>query len=166
MIEPLSSLVWFSLAGALGAVTHAARADNACWWPSRVVVEGRRRMARPGLLVNLAVGAGAAGGTSVLWSSSAATPFEWTALVGAVFVGWLAGRCLTGAADIRLLRAALGKACSAPAACAETAGAMARATPFDAYLAACELVPAVRWVAPHGGQGSDTGPGPRRTTPG
>ena len=110
-------------------------------------------MARPGLLINLAVGAGAAGGTSVLWSSPAATPFEGTALAGAVFVGWLAGRCLRGAADLRLLRAALRKGCSAPAVCIESADAIARAAPVAAYLATCELVSDVRWAGRTGASG-------------
>lgn len=158
MIELLSSLVWISLAGTLGAVANAVLADNACWWPSQVVVDGQRRMARPGLLVNLAAGAGAAGGAGALWSSTAATPFEWRALAGAVFVGWLAGRCLTGAADIRLLRAALSKACSAPAVCTESASAIARATPLDAYLAACELISAVRWAGRTGASGVTPAP--------
>jgi hypothetical protein len=115
------------------------------FWPSRLTACGPRTIIIPGLALNVLIGGVIAtgvfrvfnGGMSV---SDAAEQAPLT--VGIAFVlGSLAARWMTNETDKRILRAALLRACAAPAAHPDTVKAMASAPPQAALQAANDLAP-------------------------
>ena len=141
---------WLAVAGAAGGVLNACVSQNLFLWPVRVSASSRLRIVRPGLVLNALVGAAASFGALLAFGGAAPAVIGASsgrmllALVAAVVTGALAARAITNEADKRLLRAALSKACSAPAAHPDTARAMEIAPPFEVFRAACELTPHFR----------------------
>jgi len=142
---PFQSTLFVSVAGGLGGGLNGLLTDNRFWWPSGVTVAAGKRLVRPGLLVNAAIGSAAAKVLHLLGGSDLlAAPLP--GLAAAAITGWLAARCLSSAVDNRLLRAALSKACCAPAAHPDATEALIRASPYAAFEAACELTPPSSWA--------------------
>jgi hypothetical protein len=139
--------VWFALAGGIGGVVNAIVSHNLFLWPSRVPPV---RIIMPGLILNVAIGAGT--GLAAVRVFGGAAPTIVTApsgdlalaLVGALFIGMLAARWVTNETDMRLLRKAVSWACAAPAAHPDTTRAMEIASPYEVFQTAKDLVPRFR----------------------
>ncbi len=150
MAETVWALIWVALAGATGGFLNAWVSDNRLLWPSRVEATPRIRIIRPGLAVNVGIGA--------LASMTAARAFAGVAslttlaavgdlilgLAAAAAIGVLAARWITNETDKRLLRVAVSKACAAPAAHPDTAHAMELAPPYEVFRTASDLGPPFR----------------------
>lgn len=97
-----------------------------------------------GLLLNCAIGAGVAALVHVsiegVTQPTLVTPLP-ILLVFSTLHGLLVARVLGSEVDKRLLRHALKNAISSPAAHPDMARAIDRATPYDVYRLALELVP-------------------------
>ncbi len=137
-------LAWIAFVGALGGAVNAALADDMCFWPTRLHIDKHRPLVRPGLGVQIAIGALAAVAVVLAcgpWAAMQAGAAVATvpALIAAAVVGVGASRWLTARADQRLLRAALLKAAAAPAAHPDTTAALAIAPPREAWRLACDL---------------------------
>ncbi len=141
---------WVSFGGGLGGALNAATSSNLRPFPSwSVPLDGYRFgwVTRVGLLASAAVGAAASVG--VLWAlqdmadvnalRDHGLPLR---LVGAsAFVGFITARGLTSEVDKVLLRLAVQKAASAPAAHPQIAQAIDHAPPYAVYELAAELAP-------------------------
>jgi hypothetical protein len=138
---------WFALAGGIGGVVNAIVSHNLFLWPSRVLPV---KIVRPGLALNIVIGGCAS--LAAVRAFGGADPAVLTApagdlalaLVGALFAGILAARWMTNETDTRLLRAAVSRACAAPAAHPDTTRAMEMASPYEVFQTAKDLVPRFR----------------------
>ncbi len=139
-----ASLGWAWVVGAIGGAINAALTSNLHWWPSFVATGPGRRIARPGLSINVAAS-----------GLSAVAVFAALALEGcvvdvrtmgpgmlvAVGIGLLGARCVTDAVDKRFLREAACRACAAPAAHPDTVRTIQTAAPYAVFIATDELIP-------------------------
>jgi len=127
-------------AGAAGGAFNSLLAGERRLWPSRVKAGPSQRITCPALagsVLAASVAALALDGTLV--ASTGAHPPLALILAAAVVIGFLTSRCVTAASDNRLLRAALCKACAAPAAHRDVTRVIADAPPREAYVIACDL---------------------------
>jgi hypothetical protein len=132
------ALLWVASAGAGGGTVNAVMTANLRLLPSRLVRGSGPNLFRPGLLVNVVVGAAAAACTFWMFAG-AASPLP-GAIVG-LAIGSLGARLITDEADKRVLRAAACKAAAAPAADPATIREMELAPPSDVLKAATALEP-------------------------
>ena len=105
---------------------------------------GRSRIARPGLLANIAVGGAAAlilCWTFALPMRAVDTRSLEAVSLAAAFIGLITARVVTNEGDKRALRAAACMASMSPAAESDTARAIEIAQPFAAYSLARDLLP-------------------------
>ncbi len=131
--------------GALGGAINALLSHNLHLWPS-VVAGGHGRLVRPGLALNVALGALAALEVSLAFRPEGAWVGQGSGVglrpaVTGILVGMLASRWLSAEVDKRLLRAAVNKACQAPAAHPDTLQTIDVAPPHEVYAAADRLMP-------------------------
>ena len=139
-------VTWFVFAGVAGGFLNALVSDNLFLWPVRITASPQMRILRPGLVLNMLIGIGASmaarrafGGLAPATTTVSVADLV-LALVGGVCAGALAARWMTNEADKRLLRAAVSKACAAPAAHPDTAHVMEIAPPYDVFVTASDLV--------------------------
>lgn len=145
----MALIAWstISLIGAAGGVINAILTGNMRPWPQIVRVTTRARIVRPGLGANICFGALAA--VAVFWAFEHAVASFGNRylrsgllmIVAGMFVGLLAARWVTDETDKRFLRAALHKACVAPAAHPDTVRAVETASPYEVYMIADDLMP-------------------------
>jgi hypothetical protein len=138
-----------AIAGVVGGMLNAAMSDNLFLWPIRVADTRGCKIIRPGLIANVSMSACAALGSLFAFGANGSGPNSSVGellitLIGSILVGSLAARWVTNEADKRLLRAALAKACAAPAAHPDTARVMEIASPCYVFSLACQLVPKFR----------------------
>jgi hypothetical protein len=140
----VSAFVSVTGAGAAGGALNALVTDNRRPWPSRVERGARRGLVLPGLVVNVAVGAGCS--AAALWTfggagSTTSIGRAMLQMVVGMLIGSLGARWITNEADKRLLRAAACRAAAAPAADPETIRAMEVAPPRAVLKVATALEP-------------------------
>jgi len=144
MTDSIRLTAWLVLAGATGGILNALLSDNVFLLPHFVSI-GKRRIVRPGLLVNVAVGGLAIfSAFRALEDVSCSPPIMsggrlLAAVLGAVIMGALSARWVTDEADKRFLRAAVRVASTAPAAHPDTVRAMEVAPPYVVYVTALRL---------------------------
>ena len=143
MAELLESPFWIPVAGAVGGLLNGVVSHNRFLWPCRLAAYSPFNIIRPGLALNVLFGTVAATGAFRAFTGDMSeTPRNVLLALGIAFVlGSLAARWMTNEADKRILRAALLRACAAPAAHPDTVKAMASAPPHAALEAANDLAP-------------------------
>jgi hypothetical protein len=148
MFEFVPPGVWIAVAGGFGGLFNGIASHNRFLWPRRLVSYPPIRLVRPGLAANILVGAVFAAGVFQAFAhgvhggwSSGRLMF---ALAAALICGALASRCTSGESDKRLLRAALIKACAAPAAHPDVCGLLASAPAHAVLEIADDLAPRFR----------------------
>lgn len=136
------------VAGALGGLLNGVTTHNLFLWPRPLPPCPPLRIVRPGLFINVLIGIVAAIGTfralTGAWTLAGTAVNYWIALATAAILGGLAARLVTQETDKRLLRAALLKACAAPAAHPDLATVMASAPAHAVLDAATDLTPRFR----------------------
>jgi hypothetical protein len=148
MADPERALLsWVVACGAAGGALNALLSHNVFLLPSRLALSTRVRVVRLGLLANLAIGAAAAIGAYYAFAGLGPARAEVTvgdlalAFFASLLVGAIAARAATDQTDKRLLRAAVSKACAAPAAHPDTVRAIDVISPYAVFVAASELAP-------------------------
>jgi len=146
-MTPISWLVAFAIGGAGGAL-NAVLSDHARLWPSVVTLTpGGRRIVRVGIVGNILTGAGAT--VCLVWlfeaagSTLGAKGGIGLVLLGCshLFIAFVSARWVTNEVDKLVLREAVFKAASAPAAHPDTVGQMEMAPPYTLYALADRLLP-------------------------
>jgi hypothetical protein len=134
--------------GGTGGVLNAVLSDRARVLPSFVTLSpGRTRIVRIGILGNIVTGAATAGGLygviQLAGTNLATTSSFGLALLGFcdLFVAFLSARWLTNEVDKLVLRKAVFKAVSAPAAHPDAVGEMQMASPYALYIFVDRLLP-------------------------
>lgn len=140
------ALVWITGAGAAGGVMNALVTGNLNLLPLRVTNGASPGLFRPGLVVNILIGAALSAGT--FWTFAGIEGVQpRTAggiLLGTVVglvIGSLGARSITDESDKRLLRAAACKAAASPAADPATVREMESAPPHAVLKTATALEP-------------------------
>jgi hypothetical protein len=148
MFELEPSVLWMAAAGGVGGLLNAAASHNLFLWPDRLLAEPPIRIVRPGLAANVLIGAAAAAGVFEAYTYGVSRVWPLgsllLALVAALVVGALAARWMTNETDKRLLRAALIKACAAPAAHPDICHIVASAPTHTVLEIADDLTPRFR----------------------
>jgi hypothetical protein len=147
MITDVSWVVALAVGGAGGAL-NAVLSDHACLLPSVVTLSpGGTRVIRIGIVGNIVTGALAAVG--LYWAIQAAgSTLSAKGGLGLVllgcsnlFIAFVSARWVTNEVDKLVLRKAVFKAASAPAAHPDTVGEMELAPPYTLYTLADRLLP-------------------------
>jgi hypothetical protein len=145
MAELWRSGFWIPVAGAVGGLLNGLVSDNRFFWPRRLAADAPRNIMVPGLALNVLVGGVVATGVFRAFTDGVSlsdAPQNAPLTVGIAFIlGSLAARWMTSETDKRILRAALLRACAAPAAHPDTVKAIASAPPQAALQAANDLAP-------------------------
>ncbi len=131
-------------ASAIGGILNAVGTHNLSPWPRRIKIGNEPAITRPGLVLGIAVAAlvgtvisaALLGATCVVSLNGRALPIS---AIATLVVGALAARYLTNEADKRMLRLAVLKAASAPAAHPDTVSAMWFAAPHQTFAIAAGL---------------------------
>ncbi len=140
----VSALVCTTGAGAAAGALNALATDNRHPWPSRVASGAGSGFFRPGLALNVVVGAVVSAGTLWAFAGDAAPPAvggEVLQLLVGMLIGSLGARWITSESDKRILRAAACKAAAAPAADPATIREMEVAPPAVVLQTATALEP-------------------------
>jgi hypothetical protein len=146
----MTSISWFVALtlGSLGGALNAALSDRARVLPSLVSLSpGGMKLVRIGISGNVVTAAAAT--LAVHWAFDAAGASlganSWFGLVLLaccdLFIGFVSARGVTNEVDKRVLRRAVFKAASAPAAHPDTVGAMEMAPPETLYSLVDGLMP-------------------------
>lgn len=115
-------------AGTLGGVLNALLSRDWRLSPGRIRIHDRRLVARPGLLRSAALGAAASGAAAFAVAGTGCSPSGSVWLVlGAAAAGGAAARLHGGEIERRLLRTAVLKALSSPAAHPDSISSLAHA---------------------------------------
>jgi hypothetical protein len=148
--SPMSETIWLAsvVVGCTGGALNAVLSDCAHVLPSLVTLSpGQTRIVRVGLLGSIAVGAAAVVFLSYVFEFAGAR-FTATSGFGLVllgicdlFIAFVSARFLTNEVDKLVLRKAVFKAASAPAAHPDVVGEMEAAPPYTLYTLADRLLP-------------------------
>lgn len=144
---PVSWIVALVIGGA-GGCLNAVLSDHACVLPSLVTLSpGGTRVVRIGIIGNVLVGAVAAA-CVILALQAAGSTLTANGNVGLLllacsdfFVAFVSARWVTNEVDKQVLRKAICKAVSAPAAHPDTIGDMEVAAPYAIYTIVDRLLP-------------------------
>jgi len=146
-MTPLTWFVAFVIGGAGGAL-NAVLSDHARLWPSVItLLPGGTRVVRIGIVGNILTGAAAIVSLFLAMkaagSTLSATSTIGLALLGfsTLFISFVSARWVTNEVDKLMLRNAVFKAASAPAAHPDTVGQMELAAPYALYTLADRLLP-------------------------
>ena len=140
----MSGFVCVTGAGAAGGALNALATDNQCLWPLRMPRVDRRGLFRPGLAVNVAIGAGLSAATFLTFAGEPPASEAVRLVLQFAFgllIGMLGARWITNEADKQLLRAAACTAAAAPAADPTTIREMELAPPATVLRMATALEP-------------------------
>lgn len=146
----MTSLLWFVAfaIGGVGGALNAVLSDHARLLPSVVtLMPGGTRVVRIGIVGNILTGAAATG--CLFWAIEAAgSTLNANGGLGLVllgcsnlFIAFVSARWVTNEVDKLVLRKAVYKAASAPAAHPDTVGQMEMAPPYTLYALADRLLP-------------------------
>lgn len=143
----LLSWSWIGAAGAAGACLNALMSGPIDLLPSVIRVSTDHRIPRPGLFVAAVIGGAASVGCTAAYAGLTCQPAfsadgaVAVALLASSACGFIAARCVTQESDRRVLRAAVCKASSAPAAHPDTVRAFESAPVSALYHAVEQLMP-------------------------
>ena len=140
------AVVWITGAGAAGGALNALITKNMNPWPARVSYGNGSSLVRPGLVVNIVVGAALSAGTFLTFAGvgglgPTTVGGVLLGIVVGLVIGALGARSFTDEADKRLLRAAACKAAASPAADPATIREMEMAPPHAVLKTATGLEP-------------------------
>jgi hypothetical protein len=144
MTSGVSLFLWVGGAGAAGGALNAVWSHNLFLWPARPATHARLRLMRPGLVLQLAIGAAAALAAALAFLGPACPrlPADLSLTVfGGFLIGALAARWPSNEADKQVLRAAVIEACAAPAAHPDTTRAIELVPPYEVFVIATQLAP-------------------------
>jgi hypothetical protein len=149
-LAPMTSLLWFAalILGGVGGALNALLSDHARLLPSIITLTpGGTRVIRVGIVGNILTGAAVT--LCLFWAIQAAgSTLNADGSLGLVllglsdlFISFVSARWVTNEVDKLVLRKAVFKAASAPAAHPDTVDQMALAPPYTLYTLADRLLP-------------------------